>query len=164
MPFPSLSPSSLDMQVVYDRRAILCRYAKGWLIVDFLAAFPLTFLPTLGPDDLDGNHEVAYLLSFPKIFQLFGLLILAQENFRLHEGGFLAVRTLISVIVVSRRDAVRGSREENPVLEADPCMVRSSLRRVCLGPLTSTGFGVFLCRPHGFAEVYRRFWIVGKSS
>lgn len=93
---------TLKIKVVYNRREIILRYAKGWLIVDFLAAFPFTFLPGLGPDDADGFHEVAYLLSLPKIFRLYELLIVTQENHRIHEGVFLAIRTLISVVIVSR--------------------------------------------------------------
>lgn len=88
-------------QVVYDRRAILYRYLMGWFVVDALAAFPFTFLPGLGPEDNAGNHEIAHLLSAPKILRLYGLLAFAQENYQWHEGGFLAVRTLLSVIIVS---------------------------------------------------------------
>lgn len=89
------------VQVVYDRAAIFWRYAKGWLIVDFLAAFPFTFIPGLGPEDAGGNHEAAYLLSLPKMFRVYSLMAMVQENHRLHEGCFMAVRTLLSVIVVS---------------------------------------------------------------
>lgn len=89
-------------QVVYDRVAIFWRYAKGWLIVDLLAAFPFTFIPGFGSEDGgdDGSHEIAYLLSMPKMFQVYWLMTMAQENHRLHEGAFMAVRTLLSVVVV----------------------------------------------------------------
>lgn len=87
-------------QVVYQRRRIFKRYAAGWLIVDLLAAFPLTFMPGMGPDDAEGNHEIAYLFSAPKLLRIYGLLGMAQENHRIHEGAFLAARTLLSVIVV----------------------------------------------------------------
>ncbi|CAN0345807.1 unnamed protein product, partial [Hapterophycus canaliculatus] len=87
--------------VVYDRVAILCRYAKGWLIIDLLAAFPFTFLPGLGPSDggEDGSHELAHLLSMPKVFRVYWLMTMTQENHRLHEGVFMAIRTLFSVVV-----------------------------------------------------------------
>ena len=97
-------------QVVYDRRKIFWRYAKGWLIVDMLAAFPSTFVPGLRQQDATGNHEIAYFLSLPKMFQLYGLMNMVQENQRLHEGTFLAISTLLSVIAVSwviLRDAYR---------------------------------------------------------
>lgn len=74
---------------------------KGWLIVDILAAFPFTFMPGWRPEDAEGNHEMAYLFSVPKLLELYGLLTVAQENHRIHDGAFLAARTLLSVIVVS---------------------------------------------------------------
>lgn len=98
---PPLPVSPPTPQVVYDRRKIFWRYAKGWFIIDVCAAFPFTFLPGLGPDAPNGNHEVAYLFTVPKVFRLYGLLSMAQENYRLNEGVFLGVRTLLSVIVVS---------------------------------------------------------------
>lgn len=91
----------MGRQVVYDRRAIFQRYLTGWLLVDVLAAFPFTFLPGLGPDDPEGYHELAYLLSAPKILRVYGLLNVAQESYQWHEGSFLALRTLLSVIIVS---------------------------------------------------------------
>lgn len=89
------------MQVVYDRRAIFLRYLMGWFVVDALAAFPFTFLPGLGPHGPDGYHQIAYLVSAPKIVRLYGLLIVAQDIHQFHEGLFLALRTLLSVIIVS---------------------------------------------------------------
>lgn len=88
-------------KVVYDRKRIFWRYAKGWLIVDLLAAFPFTFLPGLRHGDAEGNHEVAYLLSLPKMLRVYTLMAMVQENHRVHEGAFMAVRTLLSVVVVS---------------------------------------------------------------
>lgn len=86
--------------MVYDRRSVFWRCAKGWLIVDILAAFPFTFMPGLGPEDVAGNHEITHLLSFPKGLQMYGLLAVVQENHHLHDGGYLALRTLIAVIMV----------------------------------------------------------------
>ncbi|CBN78925.1 hypothetical protein Esi_0155_0068 [Ectocarpus siliculosus] len=90
-----------DGKVVYSRMAICRRYAKHALIVDLLAAFPFTFIPGLGPGSADGNHEIAYLLSLPKMFQVYWLMTMVYENHRLHEGTFLAVRTLLSVVVTA---------------------------------------------------------------
>lgn len=81
--------------------AICRRYAKNALIVDLLAAFPFIFIPGLGPGSADGNHEIAYLLSLPKMFQVYWLMTMVYENHRVHEGMFLAARTLLSVVVVS---------------------------------------------------------------
>ncbi|CAM9965117.1 unnamed protein product, partial [Ectocarpus fasciculatus] len=88
-------------KVVYSRIAIFQRYAKSSLIVDLLAAFPFTFVPGLGPGSADGNHQIAYLLSLPKMFQVYWLMTMVYENHRLHEGTFLAVRTLLSVVVTA---------------------------------------------------------------
>lgn len=88
-------------QVVYDRRAIFVRYARQWLIVDLLAAFPFTFIPGLGPDDKHGNHEISYFLTLPKVFQLYELMNVVQEYHKIHQGAFLGIRTLLSITVVS---------------------------------------------------------------
>lgn len=104
MPAPPFSvdySESEKTKVVYNRHDIFWRYAKGWLIVDFLAAFPFTFLPGLGPHDDDAGFHMAYILSLPKILRLHELLTVSQENHRLHEGVFLAIRTLLSVVIVS---------------------------------------------------------------
>jgi len=77
------------------------RYAKRWLIVDLLAAFPFTFIPGLGPNDKHGNHEIAYFLTLPKVFQLYELMNVVQEYHKIHQGAFLGLRTLLSVTVVS---------------------------------------------------------------
>lgn len=98
---PPSSSSPRTTKVVYSRTAIFWRYAKSSLIVDLLAAFPFTFIPGLGPGSAEGNHEIAYLLSLPKMFQVYWLMTMVYENHRLHEGTFLAVRTLLSVVVVS---------------------------------------------------------------
>lgn len=99
--FSSADVRPPNPQVVYDRREIFWRYAKGWLIVDALAAFPFNFMPGLDANHGGGNHQVAYLFSLPKALQVYGLLATASDNHKMHETIFLAIRTLLSVMVVS---------------------------------------------------------------